>query len=190
MYYRLSSTREGGEGESNLWERVSPTAHRHRTQDAPCSRIARKEPVSSQPTRNRHFWRVHTDMSDVPRSLQNWVSTIQSVVLTADVFQFFIKSKSKKGRKRKYIYTYIYIISTSTTQERRQHARRIHISYFRLARSAGGGVEPGRKRARNEPETRLRRFRIERENSPTILNSGHDSEMRTTIIQLSRQNLP
>ena len=30
-------------------------------------------------------------MSDVPRSLQSWVSTIQSVVLTADVFQFFIK---------------------------------------------------------------------------------------------------
>ena len=30
-------------------------------------------------------------MSDVPRSLQSWVSTIQSVVLTADVFQFIIK---------------------------------------------------------------------------------------------------
>ena len=29
--------------------------------------------------------------SDVPRSLQSWVSTIQSVVLTADVFQRFIK---------------------------------------------------------------------------------------------------
>ena len=32
-----------------------------------------------------------TNVSDVPRSLQSWVSTIQSVVLTADVFQFFIK---------------------------------------------------------------------------------------------------
>ena len=30
-------------------------------------------------------------MSDVPRSLQSWVSTIQTVVLTADVFQLLIK---------------------------------------------------------------------------------------------------
>ena len=30
-------------------------------------------------------------MSDVPRSLQSLVSTIQTVVLTADVFQLFIK---------------------------------------------------------------------------------------------------
>ena len=30
--------------------------------------------------------------SDVSRSLQSWVSTIQSVVLTADIFQFLIKS--------------------------------------------------------------------------------------------------
>ena len=30
-------------------------------------------------------------MSDVPRSLQSWGSTIQSVVLTADIFQLFIK---------------------------------------------------------------------------------------------------
>ena len=30
-------------------------------------------------------------MSDVPRGLQNKGSAIQSVVLTADVFQFFIK---------------------------------------------------------------------------------------------------
>ena len=31
-------------------------------------------------------------MPDVPSSLQSWVSTIQSVVLTYDVFRFFIKS--------------------------------------------------------------------------------------------------
>ena len=31
-------------------------------------------------------------MSDVPRSLQSWVSTIHTVVLTADVFQLFIKT--------------------------------------------------------------------------------------------------
>ena len=31
-------------------------------------------------------------MSDVPRSLQSWVSTIHTVVLTDDVFQLFIKS--------------------------------------------------------------------------------------------------
>ena len=36
-------------------------------------------------------------MSDVPRSLQSWVSTIQSVVLTADVFQFFILKKSREN---------------------------------------------------------------------------------------------
>ena len=40
-------------------------------------------------------------MSDVPRSLQSLVSTIHTVLLTADVFQLLIKSKSKKGRKRK-----------------------------------------------------------------------------------------
>ena len=33
-------------------------------------------------------------MYDVPRSLQSWVSTIQTVVLTADVFQLFIKCTS------------------------------------------------------------------------------------------------
>ena len=31
-------------------------------------------------------------MSDVPRSLQSWVSNIHTVVLTADVFQLFIKN--------------------------------------------------------------------------------------------------
>ena len=31
-------------------------------------------------------------MPDVPRSLQSWVSTIQTVVLTADVFQLFIET--------------------------------------------------------------------------------------------------
>ena len=31
-------------------------------------------------------------MSDVPSSLQSWVSTIKTVVLTADAFQLFIKS--------------------------------------------------------------------------------------------------
>ena len=30
-------------------------------------------------------------MSDVPRSLQSWVSTIQSVAITADVFRLFMK---------------------------------------------------------------------------------------------------
>ena len=34
----------------------------------------------------------YTNMSDVPRSLQSWVSTIHTVVLTADVFQLFIKT--------------------------------------------------------------------------------------------------
>ena len=38
-------------------------------------------------------------MSDVPRSLQSWVSTIQSVVLTADVFQLFIFKKWNKLRR-------------------------------------------------------------------------------------------
>ena len=31
----------------------------------------------------------YTNVSDVPRSLQSWVSTIPTVVLTADVFQLF-----------------------------------------------------------------------------------------------------
>ena len=31
-------------------------------------------------------------MSDVPRSLQSWVSTIQTAVLTTDVFQLFIET--------------------------------------------------------------------------------------------------
>ena len=35
-------------------------------------------------------------MSDVPRSLQSGVSTIHTVVLTADVFQLFIKTTKKK----------------------------------------------------------------------------------------------
>ena len=33
----------------------------------------------------------YTNASDVPRSLQSWVSTIQTVVLTADVFHLLIK---------------------------------------------------------------------------------------------------
>ena len=37
-------------------------------------------------------------MSDVPRSLQSWVSTIHTVVLTADVFQLFIKKANGKTR--------------------------------------------------------------------------------------------
>ena len=54
---------------------------------------------------------------------------------------------------------------------------------------------PGPNPDQNGPETsqkqaRLRRFRVERENSPTILNADHDSEGRTTPIQLLRQNLP
>ena len=35
----------------------------------------------------------YTNVSDLPRSLKSWVSTIQTVVLTADVFQLFIKYK-------------------------------------------------------------------------------------------------
>ena len=31
------------------------------------------------------------NVSDVPRSLQSWVSSVQSVVLTADVFHFVTK---------------------------------------------------------------------------------------------------
>ena len=45
---------------------------------------------------NNHIVRLvhkkyYTNMSDVPRSLQSWVLTIHTVVLTADVFQLFIK---------------------------------------------------------------------------------------------------
>ena len=38
-------------------------------------------------------------MSDVPRSLQSWVSTIHTVVLTADVFQLFVKTCYKILRR-------------------------------------------------------------------------------------------
>ena len=38
---------------------------------------------------------------------------------------------------------------------------------------------PDPKRARSGPETRLRRFRIEREKSSAILNANHDSEVKT-----------
>ena len=34
-------------------------------------------------------------MSDVPRSLQSWLSTIHTVVLTADAFQLFIMEKKR-----------------------------------------------------------------------------------------------
>ena len=37
-----------------------------------------------------HTW-YYTNASDVPRSLQSWVSTIQTVVLTADVFNILWK---------------------------------------------------------------------------------------------------
>ena len=40
-------------------------------------------------------------MSDVPRSLQSWVSTIHTVVLTADVFQLFIKNYHGPFLKRR-----------------------------------------------------------------------------------------
>ena len=33
----------------------------------------------------------YSNVSDLPRSLQSWVSTIQTVVLTAHVFQLFTK---------------------------------------------------------------------------------------------------
>ena len=42
----------------------------------------------------------YTNASDVPRSLQSWVSTIQKVVLTADVFQLFIKNLIKLVNKK------------------------------------------------------------------------------------------
>ena len=48
------------------------------------------------------------------------------------------------------------------------------------------GPQPDPKRVRNGPRTRLRRFLIDRENSPTVLNGDHDSEVRTTASQLLR----
>ena len=52
MYYRLSDTREGGEGENKI-ERVSATAHTHKPQGAFCSRIAQvviKLPTDTKPS--------------------------------------------------------------------------------------------------------------------------------------------
>ena len=57
--------------------------HRTRANDILCKTSYRR--FSSQKP-------YYTNVSDVPCSLQSWVSTIQTVVLTADVFQPFIKS--------------------------------------------------------------------------------------------------
>ena len=46
-------------------------------------------------------------MADVPRSLQSWASTIQTVALTADVFQLFIKSA-----RATHTYTYMSIVAS------------------------------------------------------------------------------
>ena len=51
----------------------------------------------------------HTNVSDVPRSLQSGVSTIQTVVLTADVFQLSLSTSLTRVTKS-------YLLALGTTQ--------------------------------------------------------------------------
>ena len=51
-----------------------------------------------------------------PRSLQSWVSTIQTVVLTADVFQLFIKKIMLGWKQYEYYYETVELPNTSPTQ--------------------------------------------------------------------------
>ena len=64
--------------------------HRTRANDIFCVKLS----INNHIVRlvHKNHTRYYTNMSDVPRSLQSWVSTINTVVLTADVFQLFIKT--------------------------------------------------------------------------------------------------
>ena len=53
--------------------------------------IGQQAQMTGKQTQNWQKKTYYTNVSDVPRSLQSWVSTIHMVVLTADVFQLFIK---------------------------------------------------------------------------------------------------
>ena len=53
-------------------------------------------------------------MSDVPRSLQSWVSTIQSVVLTADVFQLLLKYQISLPAAATTVYCFQHIRAVGT----------------------------------------------------------------------------
>ena len=74
-------------------------------------------------------------MSDVPRSLQSWVSTIQSVVLTADVFKLFIKlwkkTSTTRGRLRKItnpkaVSSSLYLVYTVDYRAKSLYCCRVH----------------------------------------------------------------
>ena len=58
---------------------------------------------------------AYTNVSDVPRSLRSWVSTIQTVVLTADDFQLFIKCFRNKVVKIPWPYRGSYFVQKENT---------------------------------------------------------------------------
>ena len=64
------------------------TKHRTRANDFLCDLSINNYQVYGRFSSQKPYY---TNVSDVSRSLQSWVSTIQTVVLTADVFQLFIK---------------------------------------------------------------------------------------------------
>ena len=63
---------------------------------------------------------IYTNVSDVPRSLQSWVSTIQTVVLTADVFQLFIKPIPKMPNLSDHVRLVCHLIPYETTYVERR----------------------------------------------------------------------
>ena len=74
--------------------------HRTRADDILC-----KTEYSWSYRRFRSQKPYYTNASSVPRSLQSWVSTIQTAVLTADVFQH--KNTFSHTLKHQYLYRYV-----------------------------------------------------------------------------------
>ena len=60
-------------------------------------------------------------MYDVPRSLQSWVSTIQTVVITADVFQLF--TKTEKNNRTDYRNDTHYLVPTKKMKYFNQNSK-------------------------------------------------------------------
>ena len=73
-------------------------------------------------------------MSDVPRSLRSWVSTIQTVVLTADVFQLWRFSTFFKSWKTSAVISYVYDRLTmngwNSTLQAACYIRHVRIIWF------------------------------------------------------------
>ena len=88
----------------------------------------------------------YTNVSDVPRSSQSWVSTIQTVVLTADVFQLFIKNRWSTSNERVWCTTQLAKLSFNHSIGR-THSWRFSIFYCKKPLCLSSIV------ARNAPES-------------------------------------